>query len=94
VKKFVDLISNPQVIFKIHPIICKSLLTYTIMASLTVTPSENGVVVVIKDESNQQRMLTFNSRLQFYRFLDAQVQWQKRERRSKRPVPVADQAEP
>ena len=51
------------------------------MASMTLTPSQNGVIVVLKQDADAgNEVLTFNSRTAFYRFLDARIQWQKRVR--------------
>ena len=51
------------------------------MASMTLTPSQNGVIVVLKQDADAgNEVLTFNSRTVFYRFFDARIQWQKRVR--------------
>ena len=51
------------------------------MASMTLTPSQNGLIVVLKQDADAgNEVLTFNSRTAFYRFLDARIQWQKRVR--------------
>ena len=51
------------------------------MASMTLTLSQNGVIVVLKQDADAgNEVLTFNSRTAFYRFLDARIQWQKRVR--------------
>ena len=50
------------------------------MTSMTLTTSQNGVIVVLKQEDAGNEVLTFNSRTAFYRFLDTQLRWQKRVR--------------
>ena len=52
------------------------------MTSMTITPSQNGVIVVLKQEDAGNEVLTFNSRTAFYRFLDTQLRWQKRQRKT------------
>ena len=59
------------------------------MASMTLTPSQNGVIVVLKQDADAgNEVLTFNSRTAFYRFLDARIQWQTRTRKASAQSPA------